>query len=191
MPATQAPPAQGGGGGKFAFLKKKLGPQPTWAWMAELLGLALAYSLYKDRKASSSSSTSSTAAAASNGATPADQVPDVIIQNGLSGRQWSGPSTTGSTTGTSTTGTTGSTVPPSVPPSTPPTTTRPTSYTAPGTDTGDINQIAKQFGLTEQQLIAANPNLKKLKVKVGNKSVNLIGSGAPVPKGTVLKIPAA
>ena len=77
------------------------------------------------------------------------------------------------------------------PPSTPPTTTRPTSYTATGTDTGDINQIAKQFGLTEQQLIAANPNLKKLKVKVGNKSVNLIGSGAPVPKGTVLKIPAA
>ena len=184
MPATQAPPAQGGGGGKFAFLKKKLGPQPTWAWMAEL-----AYALYKDRKASSSSSTSSTSA---NGATPADQVPDVIIQNGLAGRQWSGPSTTGTTTPNTTgTSTPLSTVPPSVPPSTPPTTTRPTSYTAPGTDTGDINQIAKQFGLTEQQLIAANPNLKKLKVKVGNKSVNLIGSGAPVPKGTVLKIPAA
>jgi hypothetical protein len=53
---------------------------------------------------------------------------------------------------------------------------RPTSITAGGHDT---------------ELIAANPSLKKLKVKVGNKSVPLIGSGAPVPAGTKINIPAA
>jgi hypothetical protein len=68
---------------------------------------------------------------------------------------------------------------------------RPTSITAGGHDTEDINNYARQYGLTEQQLIAANPGLRKLKVKVGNKSVNLIGSGAPVPAGTKLVIPAA
>jgi hypothetical protein len=103
-----APPPQGGsqgGGGKLGFLKQKLGFQPTWAWMAEILGLALAYALYKDRKAASTASTSSTTS--SNGEVPADQVPDVIIQNDLQG-----PSTTGPTT-TPTPVT--STVPPSVP----------------------------------------------------------------------------
>jgi hypothetical protein len=69
--------------------------------------------------------------------------------------------------------------------------TRPTSITAGGRDTEDINNYAHQYGLTEQQLIAANPGLRKLKVKVGNKSVPLIGSGAPIPKGTKIKIPAA
>jgi hypothetical protein len=70
------------------------------------------------------------------------------------------------------------------------TTSRPTSITAGGKDTEDINNYAKQYGVTEQELIAANPGLKKLTVKVGNKSVPLIGSGAPVPAGTKLTIPA-
>jgi LysM repeat protein len=68
---------------------------------------------------------------------------------------------------------------------------RPTSITAGGHDTEDINNIARQYGLTEQALIKANPGLRKLKVKVGNKSVPLIGSGAPVPAGTKINIPAA
>ena len=70
-----------------------------------------------------------------------------------------------------------------------PTTTRPSQITATGEDTGDINRIAQQYGLTETQLIAANPGLRKIKVKVGKKTVPLIGSGAPIPKGTVVKIP--
>ena len=71
----------------------------------------------------------------------------------------------------------------------PPVTNRPTSITATGTDSGDINQIAKKYGLTEAQLVAANPSLKTMKIKIGGKSVLLYGSGAPVPKGTVIKIP--
>lgn len=67
---------------------------------------------------------------------------------------------------------------------------RPTSITAGGHDTEDINNYARQYGLTEQQLIAANPGLRKMRVKVGNRSVPLIGSGAPVPAGTKLNIPA-
>jgi LPXTG-motif cell wall-anchored protein len=67
---------------------------------------------------------------------------------------------------------------------------RPTQITAGGKDTEDINNYAKQYGLTEQELLAANPGLRKLKVKVGNKSVPLVGSGAPIPAGTKVKIPA-
>lgn len=92
MPEPQAPPAKGGGG-TTGFLKRKLGPQPTWAWMAEVLGLALAYALYKQRKAAATSSTPGTTASQA-GAVPADQVPDVIIQNELQGPGTTGPTTT-------------------------------------------------------------------------------------------------
>jgi hypothetical protein len=171
--------------GKFGFLTRKLGPQPTWAWMAEALGLALAYALYKQRKASaatSSTSTSGTTAASSNGAVPADQIPDVIIQ---------GPFTTGPTTPTTTATTPPTSTTPPVQTTAPPPATRPTSITASGKDPGDINQIAKMYGLTEAQLIAANPALKTMKVTVNGKTVKLYGSGQPVPAGTVIKIPAA
>jgi hypothetical protein len=116
MPAQQQPAAGGKQGGKN-FLTRKLGFQPTWAWMAEILGAALAYALYKQRQQASSSSSSTTSSSA-NGAVPADQVPDVIIQN-----QLQGPGTTGATTGTSTTGTGTGTPPASttVPPASSPT----------------------------------------------------------------------
>jgi len=151
--------------------------------MAEVLGLALVYALYKQRKAAASSTTA-TSSTAANGAVPADQVPDVIIQNTLPGPGTTGP-TTGS--GTPTPVTPPPVTPPPVTPPTPP--TRPTSYTAPGTDSGDINRIAMSFGLTEAQLIAANPQLKKMTVKVNGKTVKLIGSGQPIPGGTKLTIP--
>jgi len=164
-------PEKGGGN----FLTRKIGPQPMWAWMAEVLGLALAYALYKQRKAASSTSSTS-GTSSTNGAVPADQVPDVIIQGPFG-------STTGGTTSTNP-------APPVQPPTpTPPTPTRPTKITAPGTDSGDINKIAAAYGLTEAQLIAANPNLKKLTVKVNGKTVKLYGSGQPIPKGTVVNIP--
>lgn len=173
---AETPPAAPAKGGGKNFLTRKIGPQPMWAWMAEVLGLALAYSLYKQRKsAASTSSTSSTSSA--SGAVPADQVPDVIIQ---------GPFTTGPTTG----GTTSTApAPPVQTPPTPPTATRPTSIVATGTDSGDLKNIAKSYGLTEAQLIAANPALKKLTVKVNGKTVGLYGSGQPVPKGTKVTIP--
>lgn len=68
---------------------------------------------------------------------------------------------------------------------------RPTSIIASGKDTGDINQIAQAYGLNEQELIKANPFLRKMKVRGTNgKTIPLIGSGAPVPAGTRLNIPA-
>jgi hypothetical protein len=182
MAAETGPPTKAGKGGKN-FLTRKVGPQPMWAWMAEVLGLALAYSLYKQRKSSAStSSTSSTSsgAASSNGAVPADQIPDVIIQ---------GPFTTGPTINSPTAP--APTTPPVQQPAPVPPAKRPTSITANGKDPGDINQIAKMYGLTEAQLIAANPALKKLTVKINGKTTKLYGSGQPVPAGTVIKIPAA
>jgi LysM repeat protein len=148
--------------------------------MLEGLGAALAFALYRQRQASATASTSTTGTTSSNGAVPADQVPDVIIQNTLPG-----PGTSGSTTG----GTTGGTSPTPPPVTTPTPPKRPTSITANGEDSGDINRIAISYGLTEKQLIAANPQLKNVKVNVNGKTVKLIGSGQPVPKGTVLKIP--
>jgi hypothetical protein len=88
-----SPPPPKGQGGKVSFLKKKLGPQPTWAWMAEVLGLALVYALYKSHKAGSSASTA--AGSSASGAVPADQIPDVIIQQSETEL---GPATTGPTT---------------------------------------------------------------------------------------------
>lgn len=86
------PPASSGGSGPLAGLNHKIGPQPMWAWMAEILGVALAYALYQQRKQAAAAATSSTAGT-SSGTVPADQVPDVIIQNELMGPHTSGPTT--------------------------------------------------------------------------------------------------
>jgi hypothetical protein len=149
------------------------------------LALALGYYVWNKNKSSAASSPASTST--ENGSTePADQVPPYIIQNYSTdvNAQTVGPTTTSINP-------TAPPTPPPVPPTIPPPTkTRPTSIVAPGTDSGDINRIAQQYGLTEAQLVAANPSLRKMKVTVGGKSINLIGSGAPVPKGTKLTIPA-
>jgi hypothetical protein len=159
---------------------RKLGPLPLWGWMGIGLALGLVYYFWQKNKASAASN--GTASSSATGDTePADQTPPYIIQNystDVNAQTVTPPIVQ---------------INPNAPPTPPPpptNTKRPTKITATGTDTGDINQIAKKYGLTEQELIAANPQLKKLQVKVGNKSVPLIGSGAPVPKGTQLTIPA-
>jgi hypothetical protein len=68
-----------GGGGSFAAFKRKYGPLPLWGWMALILGAALAYELYKSHESSKSAAGSDTSG--SGDEVPADQVPDVIIQN--------------------------------------------------------------------------------------------------------------
>ena len=71
----------------------------------------------------------------------------------------------------------------------PPKPRKKTQVVANGYDPNDINNIAKQNGLTETQLINMNPQLRKMMVKSPDgKSIPLIGSGAPVPRGTKLKV---
>jgi len=60
-------------------LTRKLGPLPTWAWMAILTGLAVAYYLYKKHQEEAAGASS-----AEQVTTPtegAGQVPDFIVQN--------------------------------------------------------------------------------------------------------------
>jgi hypothetical protein len=177
--ATEQPSSRSGGGAMSA-LTRKIGPLPMWGWMGIGLALALVYFFFTKNKQASSSSTAATA-----DTTSASQIPQFVNQTYVTTTPpvASTPptTTTGSGTGTTSggTGTTGSG------------TTRPTSYTATGVDTGDINRIAQSFGLTEAELIAANPGLKKVRVKdsKNGKEIPLIGSGAPVPAGTKLTIP--
>lgn len=184
-PGDAAPARQSSGGGMSA-LTRKLGPLPVWGWMGIGLALALAYYFITKNKKSSASTAASTA----DTTTAASQIPQFVNQTYTTVVPPATPpptsstgttSSTGSGTGTTSTGTgtTGSG------------TTRPTSYTATGDDSGDINRIAQSFGLTEDQLIAANPSLKKMTVTLNGKKVKLIGSGAPVPAGTKLVIPPA
>lgn len=79
-PTTQAPPS--GGGGKLGVWGKKMGPFPAWAWVAILLGGALAYMYYKNKNSATGASTSSTTAAADSAAagTGAGQIPEFVNQ---------------------------------------------------------------------------------------------------------------
>jgi hypothetical protein len=184
MASPQAAPSGGN------LLTQKLGPLATWVWLLIATVLVGIVYLYLKHKQGSSSSTSSGTTAT----TPASQVPDYIVQNYL-GNTPTGAASGGSTTTPPPAGSTPPAQPPPVttpPPvgTTPVKPARPTQITAPGTDSGDINRIAQSYGLTEAQLIAANPDLKTMKVKVDGKLIKLYGSGQPVPKGTVIKIPA-
>lgn len=66
--APRTPPATPSG----SFLTRKLGPLPTWAWMALAVAGAVVYSMYQRNKAPSSSGSSS--------ATPPDQTPPQVFQ---------------------------------------------------------------------------------------------------------------
>jgi hypothetical protein len=174
------PAGGGGGGGGGGLFKRKIGPLPMWAWLAIGATIILAYVIIKRQSSSSAASTTT-----ADTSTPASDVPQFINQTYTTVTP-PAASGTGTTTTTPPVGTTLPVV------KTPPPAARPSQITASGKDTGDINQIAKLYGLTEQQLIAANPGLRKIKVKSPNgKTIPLIGSGAPVPKGTVVKIPSA
>jgi hypothetical protein len=178
---ADAQPQPSSSGGTANIFTRKFGPLPMWAWMAIVLALALVYSIWKKNKSASSTNTQ----AASASSESADQIPQFVNQTYV---QTTPPTVTPPTT-TTTSGSGGTTSGSGG--STGSGTTRPTTYKATGVDTGDINRIAQSFGLTEAELIAANPQLKKIKVKSpSGKEIPLIGSGAPVPAGTVLNIPA-
>jgi hypothetical protein len=58
-------------------------------------------------------------------------------------------------------------------------------YVTPTGNTLDINRIAQSFGLTEAQLVAANPSLLNLKQTSGQK---YYGSGVALPSGVDLNV---
>lgn len=68
--APEAPPRQGGGGN---VLTRKLGPLPTWVWVAIVATIILAWVVIRQRGSSSTATTSGTAADAS-------QVPQFVNQ---------------------------------------------------------------------------------------------------------------
>jgi LysM repeat protein len=178
-----APQTGNTGGGALSGLKHKIGPQPLWAWMAEFLGLALAYALYKNHQASTSAADTS-----SSDTTPADQTPDVIIQNEFQGPGTTGPTTSpGPVTGRPVIGTPVKAPPvkkaptktTKTPPKKPP---RKTKEVAPdpifnGTYTvkagQTLDEIAKLYKITPEELAHANG----------------FGTGIGLRDGQVLKVP--
>jgi hypothetical protein len=197
-------------------LQHKLGPLPTWGWLAiATAGFGVFYFIEKKKAASSSSTTPTNTSSATNtsGTTnPGGQgqvPPYVTVEQQTSSQVNSGntvnsnntapsslnsPTTnTGPGAGATTTGGTTNNNPAPVTAPTPIASSpaRPTSITATGTDSGDLNQIAGKYGITENALIAANPSLKTMYTHAANstKKIKLIGSGLPVPAGTKLVIP--
>jgi len=176
--APEAPPG-GGGGGAGGFLKRKLGPFAMWAWL--LIGAAIIFGVvyFQRQRAGQSAAAGQADQSVADNSTDASQIPQFVNQTYTTVTP--PPAPVPSSVGT-----------PIVLPPKPPVSHRPTQITASGKDTGDINQIAKAYGLTEKELIKANPQFRHMKVRSPNgRTIPLIGSGAPVPKGTVIKIPAA
>lgn len=187
--SEQAPEAPPGGGGGNVF-KRKIGPLPMWAWLAIGAAIIGLYVIWRKNQASQAAA-SSTAGTS----TPASDVPQFINQTYTTVTPPAAPAPVAAATPGPVTNPGGVNRPhptnPGGPDRPPGPISRPRQITATGEDTGDINQIAKRYGLTEQELIRANPELRKIKVRVGRKSVPLIGSGAPIPKGTIVRIPPA
>ena len=150
-PAAPAQPSSGGN-----VLTRRIGPLPTWAWVAIVGGVIVAYELYK--------SYSSGSTAASSTATPASDVPQFVNQTYVSGVPPTAP------------GPPGPTGPPGTGHS-------PNRRVATGEDT--LTAIAKERGTTVAHLIAVTKaapisaeNLKKFLAAAAHPNRKL-------PKGTV------
>lgn len=74
-------PSGGGGGGTMGVFKRQIGPMPMWAWMAIILGIAVAYSSFKKNKTAKSGAAAGTTTSATGAVQAADQTPPFIIQN--------------------------------------------------------------------------------------------------------------
>jgi LysM repeat protein len=72
-PETRAPSRSSSGGGNV--LTHRLGPLPTWVWIAIAAALIISYSWWKSKSANAASSANTAASS-----TPADQVPQFVNQ---------------------------------------------------------------------------------------------------------------
>lgn len=168
-------------------LTKKIGPLPMWGWMAIVAVLALVYSFYK--KSQANSTTANQAAANSPGGVDASLVPQFINQTYDNSQPPPAPNVT--VNNTVPTNPINVTVPPAVdvnqpaPPSTPtsnpkPPAPRPVPVSSPifnGTYSvkkgQTLEDVAKQFGISREQLAHANG----------------LGTGAGLRTGQVLHVP--
>jgi LysM repeat protein len=181
--SEQAPERPAAGGGRN-LLANKVGPLATWVWLLIATVLVIVIAMVMKARSSSATSASSTAPGTTANAS---QVPDIILQD------YGSP-----VTQTVTTPPPGS-VPPAPPPATtpPPTKTKPTPVsktpvkssvppkTAPPSEPifngsysvkkgQTLEEVAKQFGITREQLAHANG----------------VGTGAGLRTGQVLKVPS-
>jgi hypothetical protein len=77
MAASDTAPASSGGN----VLTRKLGPLPTWAWLAIATGAGLLYYIASKKKTAAAASTSSSTTSPTSTATSASNVPDYVFQN--------------------------------------------------------------------------------------------------------------
>lgn len=74
MPPSRPPKPSGN------MLTRKTGPLANWIWMAIVLGLALAYELYKSYQ-TAKTTTNQSSAEGSTSANPSQQQPGVVVQD--------------------------------------------------------------------------------------------------------------
>jgi LysM repeat protein len=174
---TPNPPAQSSGGGNV--FTRKLGPLPMWGWMGIALALALVYYFYSKNKSANSQAQSS-ATNNTPGGVDSSLVPQFVNQTYVDNTPPAAPNVT-----------VNNTIPPTPPPGQPPPTITPPnpkppptrqpaaptepifngSYTVKKGQT--LAEVAKQFGITREQLAHANG----------------LGTGAGLRTGQVLKVP--
>jgi hypothetical protein len=167
--APEAPPAPGTGErgqpprGRGNLFTRKLGPLPTWAWMAIGLALILGYAYYKSKTTTASSGTAT--------GTDASQVPQFVNQTYTS---VSPPSAPVAAPATASSGSSGNTHVPLK--------REPGGKARVGSE-ADLYNLAKQVGVSEQALVRANP---RLRTYVGTGKGIPSGTVIKLPKGAKL-----
>lgn len=172
--APESPPAAAPARGGGNVLTRKIGPLPTWAWVAIVSVILIGYAYWRNKQAASS--TDATADTSADG-TDASQVPQFVNQTYTSVTP---PATTGA-------------------PAPPPATTTPGGGTTPGgtqipghhvvTSTGKqtLAQIAKQYKTTPAAIIAFT---KQHKTHISPTESKFLKTGkGRVPRGLVLWVP--
>lgn len=186
--SESTPERGGGGGGGGSFFSRKLGPLPTWGWMAIVGVLVLVYAYYKKSKSASAATTQTAATNNTPGGVDSSLVPQFINQTYTETTPPPAPNITTNTvnsndTNSNNTAPTDVTIPPIAsmpPPTAKPPAPRPAPLASPifnGTykvkKGQTLAQIATQFGITREQLAHANG----------------LGTGAGLRTGQVLHVP--
>lgn len=154
-------------GGKENVFTRKIGPLPMWAWVAIIGGAILAWSFWKNKTAGSTTSTPATG-------TDASQVPQFVNQTYTTvSPPVAGPPGPPGPAGPP--GPKGQPSPVPVPPRKP---GAPAVRTERLRHKGNLEQIARRNGIDLEDLLEANPELKKYQ-----------GTGKQLPVGTVVRIP--
>lgn len=158
--APPAAPARGGGN----VLTRKIGPLPTWAWVAIVSAILIGWAYFRSKQAGSSTTAADTTATG----TDASQVPQFVNQ-----------------TYTSVTPPAAGAPPPPAP--TPGGTQIPGHHVVTASGKQTLAQIAKQYGTSPADIIAYT---RKHKTHISPDEAKFLKSGkGRVPRGLVLWVP--